>query len=463
MRSIEELVTDARAQHECDGRSTSESSTNLAAQLGELTGASGIAIAEWDGRTSPEILGLHGLFHPNGDHERVWNFFRAAETLGHTRRATLARVEPLDPPILCVAKVTPGMKVLACALWFDSVDSAHGMRLIAPSALELSMARSLGQEGSPPTHRPASNLVFPQDVKRCRSLVMDAMYDQVARASGHDLPVLIHGDTGAGKEHIAGLIHSNSSRRSGPLIAANCAAIPFELAEAELFGVAAGAATGVRQRPGLFAMARGGTLFLDEIAELPLSIQAKLLRATEGGHIQSLGGRPTRVDVRLLAATNRDLVQAVSDGRFREDLYYRVAAVRIRVPSLCERPEDIPALAEFLLASPHLPKPAKRLTIGALQYLQSRPWKGNVRELAGRLFAACHEVSDTVLGARQFAAQDNEFGTADMSLPGVLAATEKRLIASALKITGGNQLAAARTLGISRNGLALKLRRLGLR
>jgi transcriptional regulator with GAF, ATPase, and Fis domain len=196
--------------------------------------------------------------------------------------------------------------------------------------------------------------------------------------------VLIEGETGTGKEVVASAIHRLSSRASKPLTVLNCAAIPEALLEAELFGHTRGAFTGaVQSRTGRIEAAHGGTLFLDEIGELPLPLQAKLLRFLECGEIQRVGDNEvTRVDVRIIAATHRDLEQQVVDGAFRLDLYHRLAVFPIEVPALRERLEDLPVLAEHLLARLGADAPRKALSADALQALQQHNWPGNVRELA---------------------------------------------------------------------------------
>src|SRR5207247_3840765 len=156
--------------------------------------------------------------------------------------------------------------------------------------------------------------------------------------------VRLRGETGVGKEHLAHVLHASSARHAGPFVAVNCAAIPAELMEAEMFGIAKGVATGVGQRPGKFQLANGGTLCLDEIGDMPLALQAKLLRALQGGEIQPVGGPPVRVDARLITATNSDLDEKIEQGQFRGDLYYRVAGFVLRVPPLLASPEDTPGL-----------------------------------------------------------------------------------------------------------------------
>src|SRR5262245_542311 len=198
-----------------------------------------------------------------------------------------------------------------------------------------------------------------------------------------DVPVLLLGETGVGKEQLAHVLHASSPRRGGPFVAVNCAAIPADLLEAEMFGIAKGVATGVCERAGKFQLARGGTLFLDEIADMPLGLQAKLLRALQGGEIQPVGGAPVRVDTSVVTATNSDLEGKIEQGQFRRDLYYRVAGFVLRVPPLRERREDIPGIVQARLGAfaHETGKSIPGITAEALRSLAAYAWPGNVREL----------------------------------------------------------------------------------
>ena len=218
-----------------------------------------------------------------------------------------------------------------------------------------------------------------------RSPAMTRALEVALKVARHDSPVLISGASGTGKELVARLIHRESDRASGPFVPVNCGAIPETLLEAEFFGVVRGAFTGAdRDRAGLFEAADGGTLFLDEVAELPPQLQVKLLRVLQDREVRRVGGTDTTpVDVRVLAASNRDLTQAVADRSFREDLYYRLAVVPIHLPLLSERAEEIPELVHHLLD-----RHARRLGVrvqgiepGAMQVLLTYPWPGNIREL----------------------------------------------------------------------------------
>ncbi len=224
----------------------------------------------------------------------------------------------------------------------------------------------------------------------------------IARAARSDTSLIITGETGSGKELCARLAHRLSPRARGPFVAINCAAIPEPLLEAELFGHERGAFTGAeRARPGLFVEAQGGTLFLDEVGEMSRAMQAKLLRVLEEHEVRPIGGnRARKVDVRVLGATHRDLGAMVSSGAFREDLYYRLAAITARVPSLRERPEDMPVIARAVLARDPSTQ-NKRLDVPALTALSEHTWPGNVRELANVLRVAASLVEgNMILGRR---------------------------------------------------------------
>jgi transcriptional regulator with PAS, ATPase and Fis domain len=320
-------------------------------------------------------------------------------------------------------------------------------------------------------HRAEGPLVFPEGYVRGHTPVMLELYAQM-RALGHgDMPVLLLGETGVGKDQIAQVLHASSRRRAGPFVAVNCAALPADLLEAEMFGIGKGVATGVSGRPGHFQLARGGTLFLDEIGAMPLVLQAKLLRALQGREIQPVGGAPVPIDTRVITATNTDLAATMELGRFRRDLYYRVAAFVLEVPPLRDRREDIPALAQAFLsaAASETGKSIPGITAAAMRALAGCAWPGNVRELEHalrRLAYLCPdgEPVDTHLLSRHVGAppEDADAPSAAPTLQATVHRTERRAIRAALVRTGGRRAAAARLLGISRNGLAMKMERLGL-
>jgi transcriptional regulator with GAF, ATPase, and Fis domain len=317
-------------------------------------------------------------------------------------------------------------------------------------------------------------LVFPKGYIPGRSPAILALYGQIQALLRGDVPVLFLGETGVGKEQLAHVLHSSSARRRGPFVAVNCAAIPAELMEAEMFGIAKGVATGVNARPGQFQLADGGTLFLDEIGDMPPALQAKLLRALQGKEVQPVGGPPVRVDARVVTATNSDLSRRIEEGRFRRDLYYRVAGFVLRVPPLRERREDIPWLVESLLGvfAGEIGKSIRGMTASALRALAAYEWPGNVRELeheVRRLAYLCGDgqavdcglLSEHVLGSPD-EEQTRKAPLASLALEPNLEQLERQLIRTALASAGGKRAAAARMLGISRNGLAMKMERLCL-
>ena len=316
---------------------------------------------------------------------------------------------------------------------------------------------------------------------------------QARRAAQSLSPVLLLGETGTGKELLAHSIHAASARATAPFVTVNIAAIPDALLEAEFFGVAPGAYTGAERKPraGKFKLADGGTLFLDEIGDMPLGLQAKLLRALQEGEIEPLGSNQiVRFDVRVVAATSRDLLQMVRDGRVREDLFYRLHVLPIHVPPLRERSSDLPALVEVLSEDLSLRNdmPPPELSTDAMALLAAQAWRGNIRELRNVLEQAAMRSDDAVINAQQLAqvlrlsgveavlvasAADGAGHGDQSSTPALLltdgnqsapaeaallqrplaeqvAELERRAIAATLAANRGNKLATARQLGISR-------------
>jgi two-component system, NtrC family, nitrogen regulation response regulator GlnG len=317
-----------------------------------------------------------------------------------------------------------------------------------------------------------------------RSPAMQRVFKAIGRAAQSRFSVLICGESGTGKELVARILHASSERATGPFVAVNAAAIPAELLEADLFGHSKGAFTGATSaRPGKFVAADGGTLLLDEIGEMPLALQAKLLRVLESKEFHPVGAhRQVRVDVRILAASNRDLLAEVKAGRFRGDLYYRLNVLTIGLPSLRERTEDVPLLAGWLLDK-HAREGAtraRRLDDEAMAWLQEQDWPGNVRELENALVRAATWAQGPVIrvadlvgptgGVPDGAGATDGFeaglrerlrslvAEADDGLhERVVAATERVLLELVLERTGGNQLAAAKLMGINRNTLKRKM------
>ncbi len=293
------------------------------------------------------------------------------------------------------------------------------------------------------------------------SPVMHRFMGLVDRVAAHTETVLITGETGTGKELIARTIHQSSHRRSRPWIDINCAALPENLVESELFGYEKGAFSGAdSSKPGLFELADKGTLFLDEIGELQLQMQVKLLRVLDGQPFYRLGGhRKIKVDVRIVAATNQDLDAAVEAGRFRRDLFHRLGQFQLRVPPLRERPEDIVALAEHFLC---LKAPAKAFAPSAISALLSNSWPGNIRELRNLVAKVAMESSGNEVELSHvtvsLAAQPASLRqTASMPV-GNLESMEEQMIIKALERTGGQRAQAAEQLGISRRTLSRKLK-----
>jgi len=293
------------------------------------------------------------------------------------------------------------------------------------------------------------------------SPVMHKFMALVDRVAGHAETVLITGETGTGKELIARTIHESSHRRSRPWVDINCAALPENLVESELFGYEKGAFSGAdASKPGLFEMADKGTLFLDEIGELQLQTQVKLLRVLDGQPFYRLGGhRKIKVDVRIVAATNQDLEAAVRDGRFRQDLFHRLGQFQLRVPPLRERPEDIVALAEHFL---RLKAPSKNFSSQAISALLSHAWPGNIRELRNlvakmAMESTGYEIDFSRLNAALTGEPAALRQTASMPVSN-LDSMEEQMIIKALERTGGQRTLAAEQLGISRRTLSRKLK-----
>ena len=330
--------------------------------------------------------------------------------------------------------------------------------------------RPMSRAEPPSPERP---LHFPRGYGVGQSPAMAAVHRHMNSLAGAHVPILITGETGVGKELIARILHLSSPRCEGPFVAVNCAAIPADLAEAELFGIERGVATGVHGRRGKFQQADGGTLFLDEIGEMPMNIQAKLLRALQEDEVQPIGGRTRLFNVWILAATNAELQERIEDSSFRSDLFFRLAGFRLDIPSLRQRPEDIPGLVSHFL---HLGiettgKQILGVTVEAMDQFVAHPWPGNIRQLKNEIRALvlrCSEgqaIDSSLLGARPATASGAEgqvLGPAPLDLEARVQDLEQALIEEALRRAHGVRSTAARLLGISRNRLARKMSRLGL-
>jgi transcriptional regulator with GAF, ATPase, and Fis domain len=301
-----------------------------------------------------------------------------------------------------------------------------------------------------------------------RSEPMRELLRLVDRVTSSDVPVLIVGESGTGKELIARAVHANGPRARRAFVSENCASVPESLLESTLFGHVKGAFTGASStRAGLFDVADGGTLFLDEIGEMPLAMQAKLLRVLQDGEVRALGGeRPRQVNVRVIGATHRDLEAMVAAGRFREDLLYRLNVIAVRVPSLRERPEDIPLLVDHFVRK-HAPDRPVRVTRAAMGKLTSYPWPGNVRQLENEVRRALvlgdGSIDVAELSADVFRGGPSASRGAGLDLRSRVDALEAELVTEALAKTRGNQTRAAQMLGLSRFGLQKMMKRLQIK
>jgi transcriptional regulator with GAF, ATPase, and Fis domain len=315
---------------------------------------------------------------------------------------------------------------------------------------------------------------------------MTRLVEEVHKIRSSDVTVLVTGESGTGKELVSRAIHALSSRRSKVFVPFNCTAVPKELTEGYLFGYRKGAFTGaIADSPGVIRAAAGGTLFLDEIGDLPFDVQPKLLRFLQEGEIQPLGEqRPVKVDVRIIAATNTDLEDLVKQGRFREDLYYRLNVIRLRVPPLRERRSEIPTIVNYYINhySAKFGRRNIQITPQAVDLLMVADWPGNVRQICNEIQRIVARAEDnavitpehlspelkrtsspqtTTASVTPIAAAING-DTQGMTLADALAEVERRMIAEALRKHCGNISRAARELGLTRRGLYLKLERYDL-
>ncbi len=433
--------------------------------------AHGACVLEGSG-PDPRVLAAAGEL-PDLPRDESLQAFLASAAAESTRSALLG-----GDPLLAVATVRAAdAEPLTLVVWGDFPGRAESDPFLRALATLIQRFRpAAAQAAQGPLQAASRALVFPEGYTAGGSPAMAALYAQMRPLVQGDLPVLVVGETGVGKEYVARIFHASSRRSRGPLVAINCAAIPAELLEAEMFGVGKGVATGVVERQGKFQLANGGTLFLDEIGDMSKELQAKLLRALQEKQIQPLGSAPVAVDIRFIAATNTDIERRMDEGRFRRDLYYRIAGSVLRVPPLRERREDIPALVEaFLRAFARDAGTGVRgVTVKALRALCDYRWPGNVRELeheVRRLVSLCPagEAIDSsqlsphvAAGAPVATRAESVAEEVSLNLAASVEKLEATLIREAMARAGGNQTHAAKLLGISRNGLALKLQRLGI-
>ncbi|KQP35539.1 sigma-54 dependent transcriptional regulator [Pseudorhodoferax sp. Leaf274] len=388
--------------------------------------------------------------------------------------ALRARLASLPPVIVLTAYASSGNTIEAMRLGaFD-----HLAKPIKRQDVADVLARALHSAAPREAAQAAGAAPDDDDALVGPSEAMREVHKRIGMAAASAAPVLVLGETGSGKEMVARALHRHSARVHGPFVAINCAAIPKELLESELFGHVRGAFTGATaDRPGCFRAADGGVLLLDEIGDMAPGVQAKILRVLQEGEVTPLGGHRTqKVDVRVVAATHRDLAQAVREGSFREDLFYRLDVLTVRLPALRERLADIIPLAEHFLrraAARQQDGAPKALSAGAAQALLRHRWPGNVRELRN-LMERCqalvrHRVVDAADLALDGAAPAAEPGDAALpadwlqaSLPEAVERLERQLIAHALTRSQGNRAEAARALGIHRQLLYRKMAQYGL-
>jgi DNA-binding NtrC family response regulator len=448
--------------------------TKALAWLVDELGATGTCLLEHAPGREPVVLGVAGLIQDIAAQPAFQQIVRHPHD---TASGSWAAHRDGTPGYWLATMPRGGAASLMLIVWGELGDVPDFEPLLRSL---LGLFDRFLSEATPPDRASVAErpLVFPQGYVAGASPALRELYRQMQPLLQGDLPVLIVGETGVGKEFVARTLHASSRRVAGPFVAINCAAIPAELLEAELFGVVKGAATGVSERAGKLQQADGGTLFLDEIGDMSTDLQAKLLRALQEREVMPVGGAAVRIDIRVIAATNSDLLQRIQEHRFRQDLYYRVAGFVLEVPPLRGRQGHIPQLVEdFIQAfSRETGKVVRGVTIDALRALADYPWPGNVRELeheVRRLVYTCpggeaievHMLAERIRkprGAEAPPPTAPRFAGESLVIEDHVLQLERQLIEEALRRSGGNRTEAARLLGISRNGLALKIDRLRL-
>lgn len=428
-----------------------------------------------------EVLGAFGEVE-SSLLERVrslWLLAAEGDEPGSTRRFFLSR--PQTTSYIAPGTLDGSFGLILLGRFPCHEESLELLRTLL-AAFVARHIRDLSTAAPSPGSARRTPLVFPSGYVVGRSEAARRLFEQMEHLVLDDLPVLITGETGVGKELAARILHDSSPRSRAPLVAINCAAIPTELLEAELFGIGERVATGVAGRRGKFRDADGGTLLLDEISEMPVELQAKLLRVLQEGIVEPVGAPRTRIDVRLLAATNSDIRSQVKDGRFRQDLFFRLAGYVLEIPPLRDRRDDIPVFVEHLIrtCSRALGKSVRGISVRALRMLIEYDWPGNVRELENqirRLVCLCPEGAsiDSALVSvgheRQAPEEPEPGGPSSSAAPAAadgpalrsrtdldLQAVEREVICEALRRAGGNQVHAARLLGVSRYTLRRRMR-----
>ena len=396
--------------------------------------------------------------------------FRPGATSGDDGAALFRALRRADPglPVLlmtawtsletAVALVREGAADYFGKPWDDTKLVASVRNLLRLRALEDESARARSERAAS-----RADLAARHDLRGLvyESEAMHRLVSLAVKIAPADVPVLVTGPNGAGKERIAEIVQANSRRAGGPFVKVHAGALPHDLLESELFGAESGAFTGAhRTRAGRFEAAHGGTLFLDEIGTLPPEGQVKLLRVLQSGEFERLGSSLTRrVDVRLVCATNADLPRAIREGRFREDLYFRLNVVELAVPALKDRPDDVLPLASALLAFFAAPGPVPALSPAAQRALLAHSWPGNVRELENRLRRALLVGGGGVLDPASLGFEDGPKAAADA---GRADSAERAAVESVIVKHEGRVSQAAEELGLSRQALYRKMERLGI-
>ncbi len=398
------------------------------------------------------------------------------------RTGARKRLQKTDISFICVP-IKIGNEVIgalsADRLFEEGVSFEEDVRLLSIIASMIAQAVRLRQEAQEERQRLLEENARLQSELREKfrpsnivgnSKVMRAVYDLISQVSPSEATVLVRGESGTGKELVAHAIHYNSPRADKPFVKVNCGALPESVVESELFGHERGAFTGaIATRKGRFELAHAGTIFLDEIGDLSPTTQIKLLRVLQEKEFERVGGSTTlKIDVRIIAATNRDLETLIAESLFRSDLYYRLNVFPIHVPPLRERKTDIPLLADYFIEkySRANDKPVLRIATPAIDMLMSYHWPGNVRELENCIERAVLLSSDQVIHSHHLpptlqtaeASGTGHFGTLDSTLTTV----ERDLIVDALKAAGGNKAKAARALGLTERIMGLRVRKYGI-
>jgi transcriptional regulator with AAA-type ATPase domain len=437
------------------------------ATLGASLSVTGARLVQWSEHGEPLVLGSFGAQHESLTHDEALRLAGAAD--GHGAGSFDGA-----PPLAVALSARAGRGLLGLMVWGDFPRQRSSGRLLEMllRVIEHGRRSPLGDEPRPPARVAAyPELVFPAGYRPCTSPAMVAVYTQMRTLLHGDVPVLLSGETGAGKQALARILHASSDRGHRPLQAIDCAAVAPALLEIELFGAAPGA--GMDGRPGKFHLAEGGTLFLDQLDALPPALQAKLSRALQLRAIQPVGGQPQPIDVRVIAAAHVDLTQQMEEGLLRSDLYYRLAGCVIEVPPLRACAGDIPGLVEHFLirfageAGVHL----RGLTTGAMRVLTAYGWPGNVRELERVIRRVAYLSADgEIVDVRRLPRWLHEPRSAadtmarlmteltSLELSPFLAGIEARLIREALHRAGGNKADASRLLGLSHGDLDQKMK-----